>query len=69
MKCVLQALQEKVRVREIWVEGANRYHDPDDDLPTDFSQKRDVYYDALHQPIETEQFIDKVSLLLTWDNY
>jgi TnpA family transposase len=58
--CVLQALRDKVRVREIWVEGANRYRDPDDDLPTDFSQKRDVYYGALHQPTEAKQFIDKV---------
>ena len=32
--CTLQALREKVRVREIWIEGANRYRDPDDDLPT-----------------------------------
>src|SRR5204863_6755839 len=48
--CVLQALREKVRVREIWVEGANRYRDPDNDLPTDFSQKRATYYEALRQP-------------------
>jgi hypothetical protein len=58
--CVLQALREKVRVREIWVEGANRYRNPNDDLPTDFIQKRDVYYEALHQPIEAEQFIERV---------
>src|SRR5258708_30341739 len=45
--CMLQALREKVRVREIWIEGANRYRDPDDDLPTDFNQKRDTYYEAL----------------------
>jgi TnpA family transposase len=58
--CVLQALREKVRVREIWVEGSNRYRNPDDDLPTDFSQKRDAYYYALHQPTDAKQFIDKV---------
>jgi TnpA family transposase len=58
--CVLQALREKIRVREIWVEGANHYRNPDDDLPTDFSQKRDAYYEAIHQPIEAEQFIERV---------
>ena len=48
--CTLQALREKVRVREIWIDGANRYRDPDDDLPTDFSQKRD---DLLRGPAPT----------------
>ena len=42
------------------MEGANRYRDPDDDLPTDFSQKRDTYYEALHQPTEADVFIEKL---------
>ncbi|GAC1654807.1 MAG: hypothetical protein NVS4B12_27030 [Ktedonobacteraceae bacterium] len=58
--CVLQTLREKLRVREIWVEGANRYRDPDNDLPTDFSQKRSAYYEALHQPTEADAFIEKL---------
>lgn len=58
--CVLQTLREKLRVREIWVEGANRYRNPDNDLPTDFSQKRAAYYEALHQPTEADAFIEKL---------
>ena len=58
--CVLQALREKVRVREIWIVGANRYRNPDDDLPTDFSQKRETYYEALHQPTEADNFIEQI---------
>ncbi|GER84470.1 hypothetical protein KTAU_31060 [Thermogemmatispora aurantia] len=46
--CVLEALREKVRTKEIWVVGANRFRNPDDDLPTDFEQNRATYYDALH---------------------
>jgi hypothetical protein len=34
--CALQALRERLRCKEIWVVGANRYHNPDDDLPADF---------------------------------
>jgi TnpA family transposase len=56
--CVLQALREKVRVREIWVEGANRYRNPDNDLPTDWSAKRDTYYEALRQPTDADTFIE-----------
>lgn len=58
--CVLQALREKVRVREIWIVGANRYRNPDNDLPTDFRQKRDIYYEALHQPTEADVFLEKL---------
>ena len=58
--CVLQALRERVRVREIWVMGANHYHNPDNDLPTDFSQKHDIYYEALHQPTEADTFIEQI---------
>ena len=35
--CVLQALRDRLRCKEIWVEGADRFRHPDDDLPADFS--------------------------------
>ena len=38
--------------------GANRYRNPDNDLPTDFTQKRDAYYKALRQPTDAEKFIE-----------
>jgi len=57
---VLQALREKLRCKEIWVEGANRYRNPDDDLPTDFEAARDTYYAALRQPQDADVFIADV---------
>ncbi|WP_268905948.1 hypothetical protein [Dictyobacter formicarum] len=36
--CLLQALRDKVRSKEIWIVEANRYQNPDLDLPTDFEQ-------------------------------
>ncbi len=33
---------------------------PDNDLPTDFSSKRDTYYEALHQPTEADKFIEQL---------
>jgi hypothetical protein len=33
--CTLQALREGLRCREIWVEGADKYCNPEDDLPKD----------------------------------
>jgi TnpA family transposase len=55
--CVLDALQEKLRCRELWVVGANKYRNPDDDLPKDFDDKRTEYYQALGQPDKAEEFI------------
>ncbi|WP_148129298.1 DUF4158 domain-containing protein, partial [Dulcicalothrix desertica] len=55
--CVLTALREKLRSKEIWVVGAKRYCNPESDLPQDFEIHRQDYYQALGQPIEAEAFI------------
>jgi hypothetical protein len=55
---VLEALREGLRCRELWVVGANKYRNPDDDLPKDFEEKRKEYYEALGQPNEAKAFVD-----------
>ena len=55
--CLLKALRERLCCKEIWVVGANRYRNPDDDLPTDFETKRQIYYQALTLPEDVETFI------------
>lgn len=56
--CVLQALREGLRSKEIWVEGSDRFRNPDEDLPGDFETKREEYYAALDVPREAQEFID-----------
>jgi hypothetical protein len=56
--CVLRALREKLRCKEIWVEEGHRYRNPEQDLPQDFDEKRQGYYQALQQPLDGEQFIE-----------
>lgn len=56
--CVLDALQEKLRCRELWVVGANKYRNPDDDLPKDFEEKRTDYYKALGLSETVEEFVN-----------
>ena len=58
--CVLTALREKVRCKEIWAKGAHRYCNPDEDLPQDFDLRRDEYYMALDQPREAGAFVGKI---------
>ena len=58
--CVLQAIRDRVRCREIWVEGANKYRNPEEDLPQDFDEKRSAYYEALYLPQNATTFIEKL---------
>ena len=37
--------------------GANRYRNPDDDVPADFEAQRTPYYQALNLPLEADLFI------------
>jgi TnpA family transposase len=45
--CGLKALRERLRAKEVWVVGAERHRNPDEDLPRDFETRRDAYYDGL----------------------
>jgi len=55
--CVFQKLRERLRCKEIWVEGAYRYRNPDEDLPQDFDVRRQTYYEMLHQPLAVDTFV------------
>ncbi len=58
--CVLRILRERLRCKEIWVVGANRYRNPDEDLPADFDAQRSVYYAALRLPRDEKVFIENL---------
>lgn len=55
--CALEALRDKLRCKEVRVVGANRYRNPDDDVPADFEAQRTPYYQALNLPLEADRFI------------
>ncbi|MFH8516994.1 DUF4158 domain-containing protein [Streptomyces gelaticus] len=48
--CVFQALRERLRCKEIWVVGADKWRNPDGDLPDDFEIRRAEYYEKLNKP-------------------
>lgn len=54
--CVLTQLRDCIRSKEIWVVGANRYRNPDDDLPRDFEVRRDAYYSGLNLTPDAHTF-------------
>ncbi|WP_072691401.1 Tn3 family transposase [Rhodococcus marinonascens] len=56
--CVLVVLRDTIRRREIYVDGANRWRNPEDDLPGDFDTAREVHYAAIRQPLDPTEFIN-----------
>ena len=55
--CVLVALRTAIRRREIWVEGGSQWRNPEEDLPGDFEDNRDIHYQALSKPRDPAAFI------------
>ena len=55
--CALQALRDRLRCKEIWVVGADRWRNPDDDLPRDFDEYRADYYNVLNKPLDGVVFV------------
>jgi TnpA family transposase len=58
--CVLTTLRDKVRCKEVWVMEADRFRNPDEDLPEDFEARRSEYYAALGQPTTAQVFVQGV---------
>ena len=58
--CALQALREKLRCKEIGVVDANRYRNSEEDLPSDFEEKREENYKDLKKPLDIKLFINNL---------
>lgn len=58
--CILTQLRDRIRAKEIWVDGADRYRNPDDDLPKDFPEKRAAYYAGLSLTQDARAFTQSV---------
>ena len=52
-----QALREQLRCKEIWVVGAGRWRDPDEDLPKDFEERRAEHFASLRKRLDPAEFI------------
>jgi TnpA family transposase len=53
-----QALRDALRCKEIWVVGADRWRNPDADLPANFEQRRVEQYREPRKPLDPGEFID-----------
>jgi len=55
-----QALRDQLRCKEIWVVGADRWRNPDKDLPADFDEHRSDHYATLRKPLDPAAFVDEL---------
>ena len=63
--CTLHAVRDRLRCKEIWTDGAHRWRNPDDDLPADFDDRRDNYYEQLAKPLDGAAFVAGIRERLT----
>jgi len=62
---VLEETLKQLKCKKIWIEGAHRYRNPDDDLPKDFDERREYYYKMMGLPLDPEDFIRPLKEQLT----
>ena len=55
--CVLQALRDRLRCKEIWVVGADKWRNPDEDLPPTSTSGAPSTTRELDLPAEAATFI------------
>ncbi|GAA2815340.1 hypothetical protein GCM10010441_44950 [Kitasatospora paracochleata] len=56
-----QALRDQLKCKEIWVVGADKWRDPDEDLPQDFAERREENYRELRKPLDAAVFCRRVT--------
>lgn len=54
---VLDEFRKQLNCKMIWIEGAYRYRDPNEDLPKDFEENREFYYRMLGLPLDVQEYI------------
>jgi TnpA family transposase len=56
----LRSLHKRTKTKEAFVPGANKFRDPDEDLPADFEEKRAQYYSDLELPTSPESLVHRL---------
>jgi len=60
-----QALRDQLKCKEIWVVGADKWRNPDEDLPQDFEARRAENYRERRKPLDAAVFVDELREQMT----
>ena len=55
---LFERLETELSIKNIWVKHAFRYRNPSEDMPPDFDENEDYYFDLLGLPKDVEKFIE-----------
>lgn len=58
--CLLSALRDKLRCKEMWVANAYRYRDPQEDIHKDFYERKEYYFNEVKQQMQGSVFIENL---------
>lgn len=61
---ILKILRDKLKHKEVWIDGAFKYKDPATELPQDFIENKGFYYQLLGQPLIAQEFINILKSIL-----
>ncbi|HFD2306773.1 TPA: hypothetical protein ACF2PZ_001821, partial [Legionella pneumophila] len=57
---LLKKLADRIRCREIWIESPFKHRNPDEDLPNNFEEDKEVYFDELSLSLDGDVFIEQL---------
>ncbi|KPI20517.1 transposase Tn3 family protein [Actinobacteria bacterium OK006] len=60
-----QALRDQLKCKEIWLVGADKWRNLDEDLPQDFEARRVENYRELRKPLDAAVFVDELREQMT----
>ncbi|WP_234356992.1 hypothetical protein [Streptomyces sp. NBRC 110028] len=60
-----QALRDQLKCQEIWGVGADKWRNPDEDLPQDFAERRTANCRELRKPLDAADFVDELREQMT----
>ena len=63
--CLVLELGKKIDRKAVWVPGSRQYDDPNKDVPQDFEEKRDIYYNQLNLTQDATTFVENLRQELT----
>ena len=61
---VFEQLKELLAFKAIWVDASYRYRNTNKDLPKDFHEKKEEYYESLDLPLDSRKFTKKLKSTL-----
>jgi len=56
----LKKLGDRIKCREIWIKNASKHRNPDEDLPSNFDDKPEIYFNTLQLPLDVDTFIQNL---------